>query len=322
MRYWLYNTDLYSYYQYNNKIGYKERDNEYAKRNFKEFCGISKNDKVVYTDRKNNIIIGLFTVTTDICKVAKNDTYWPEWHVYGTKLELPEQQIAGEYLNLRSFLSVHSDFESMLNSETCREINVEVYDEVRKAYSNFELYKIKISEATGTKSPTGWQVNPDLLAGLLDYYNSRAVSFASLSVALIFGLVTLTAIIQQYFHEVQVSTSLLPPIIISIILYLLFSFAGGYLLNCYSYYTGMADKVNSEGIIRAYFKDLKNITIKIDDSWTSLVDIIHKEQRRHSNSWPKSTLKEHSWLFKLLFGILIILLGLFSYWELIQQVIT
>jgi hypothetical protein len=127
------------------------------------------------------------------------------------------------------------------------EIDKNLYNFIKEAYSDAN-YFTKVEETVGNYGPTGWRLDPDLLAGLLDYYNSRAVSFASLLVASIFGLVTLSAIIQVTFKEnIQLTNNVIFSFIISVILYGLFSGAGLYMLKSYSYYTSMADKVKVHG---------------------------------------------------------------------------
>jgi hypothetical protein len=179
-----------------------------------------------------------------------------------------------------------------------------------------------VEETIGTCGPTGWRLDPDLLAGLLDYYNSRAVSFASLLVASIFGLVTLSAIIQITFGNATLEISLLIPLIMSLLLYLLFSVAGLYMLKSYSYYTALADKVKVQGLETPYFKDLKNITFPDDKGLsTSLIDTFYSEQKKHSLSFPKRYIQKYvnTWKFKLLFGVALTFLAVIIYWHIIEQ---
>jgi len=76
-----------------------------------------------------------------------------------------------------------------------------------------------------TYGPAGFILNPEVSVGILEYYNSRATSFASLFVASVFGLVTLAAIIQSLFSTSTVTiSSNAGLIIITAFLYLIFNF--------------------------------------------------------------------------------------------------
>ncbi len=176
-------------------------------------------------------------------------------------------------------------------------------------------YHIQLKEASGEDGPNGWKIDPDLLAGLLDYYNSRAVSFASLLVASIFGLITLSAIIQAItFKENFALSGLQVPIGISVFLYVLFSGAGLYMLQGYSYYTSMADKIKSEALQRPYFYDLKRLTIwdESNKRYTNLVETFCKAEREHGKSFPKNIV-QHSSILKIIFIVSLALLALFLY---------
>lgn len=172
-------------------------------------------------------------------------------------------------------------------------------------------------------------MDPDAISALLDYYNNRATSFASLLTASIFGLVTLSAIIQFTFDKSflinpNILTNPIIQIVVSVILYLLFSIACYHTLICYSYYTGLADKIKTAGLQTPYISDLKNMKLLEEKDgekkFRSLIEIITETDRDHSKSFPKNLLqKPHA--LKISIPAALALLAVFIYWYVIIQLI-
>lgn len=91
---------------------------------------------------------------------------------------------------------------------------------------------------------------PELFAsrvgGLLDFYSDRAVAHASFLVASIFGLVTLSAIIQQL--DFQLMLFPVPLFWLSVLLFFVFSYLGYYALIRFGFYARIADKLRERGL--------------------------------------------------------------------------
>ena len=168
--------------------------------------------------------------------------------------------------------------------------------------------------------------NQQMMSGLLDYYNSRSTSFASLVLASIFGLVTLSAIIQSMLTSsfpqgatFQFSNNLIP-VGLSLILYILFSFAGFYTIKRYSHYAGIADEIKAAGLEQPFFTELVKIKPCTDNGSNSLIEYIEIINKKDANSWEKR-LMHRSLFFPAVFVISLFVLGVIVYWPLIEKLL-
>jgi hypothetical protein len=91
-------------------------------------------------------------------------------------------------------------------------------------------------------------MNPDtekdqssIIGDLLAHYSSRAVAHASFFIASIFGLVTLSAIIQQLSENVLF-------LILSMLLFFAFSYVGYFTMSRFGYYADLAERLASYGL--------------------------------------------------------------------------
>jgi hypothetical protein len=322
VNYWVVSCNLLAYHQHDDLIGQKE--DKKINVDFTMFRKIENGNKIVYIDQENGIVFGLFEIKSSRFSMPEDDPYWSGVEAYKIKRELPKHKTDDYFLSVNSFLvkNPQISFEKFHTRATCVDIDEQTYKSIEEAYSDYTLYK-RINAVTGTAGPTGWRVDPDLLAGLLDYYNSRSVSFASLLVASLFGLVTLSAIIQSVFQNATLSLSIVIPLVISLFLYLLFSGAGWYLLKGYSYYTGLADKIKSNAIEIPYFKDLQNIKVYNSDVAVDLAGVLYKEERLHAVSPVKKFISKYvgTWQFNLLLFMAVLGLAILSYWPFIHQMI-
>lgn len=92
----------------------------------------------------------------------------------------------------------------------------------------------------------------EVLSALLGFYSGRAVSFASLFVASIFGIVSFLAIIQGIGDNWQLR-------LVSIFPYVAFSIAGWYTYRKFSFYAEIAHAIEHDGLRMSFAEDLRNI---------------------------------------------------------------
>ena len=285
------------------------------------FSKIKKDDLIVYYAFGAGVIVGIFQVMSIIQKSPENSNVKGRM-VYNIKLLTdPEYYLDFKKLSVDStFDSINKSYESNYSfKDFCQQMNDKDFLLIQQHFVNQNSpYKIKLKKQENSFGPTGWQLDSNLLSGILDYYNSRATSFASLFVASVFGLVTLSAIIQQTFNPTYMistaSDSL--QVAISFSLYLLFSGAGLYTLRAYLFYTGETDRVKSTGIDIPYMNELERVwgvgAEKKIYNESSLRESIRKSGRKYGNSLLK--IKKNP-IFIFLYVTIIILMAFFIYWQ-------
>jgi hypothetical protein len=223
---------------------------------------------------------------------------------------------------------------------------------IKAGLSQLEYLK-EVRCEEGSMGAAGFIVNQDVMAGLLDYYNSRSTSFASLVVGSIFGLVTLLAVIQSTFKGVIITVNNAPLLAISIALFFIFSFASLYTVECYFHYATVADKIKTVGIQERFFTQLNQLTVPVINPYEfeqislkdkisrkvkttsnsiiglkapkkkkqiSLIGLIKDMEYRHSRKWLKRIVQK-SGALQVIFSIAAVLLFIFVYWDQVIQLL-
>ncbi|MCW4005682.1 MAG: EVE domain-containing protein [Candidatus Bathyarchaeota archaeon] len=289
---------------------------------------IKNGDIIVYYAKNDGVVVGLFKVISDAAPL-RADKDGKEYRVHKiepyvtfgkwTYLDFIKLLQRKEDSNLRSkLLPVLS--RKYYSEDQCQKLDEKEYLEIANALSDHTL-RVKHN------GPTGWKANPDLLCGILDYYNSRATSFVSLLMASVFGLVTLSAIIQSLHSIFGASLTLFEQLILilAVLLYLLFALAGYYTLNSYAHYTGIADKVKQFGIDKPYYVDLKRI-VNIESSRTkeenlAISDYISKRDTQRGNAVIKKIMKRSA-VFPISYMVTISLLAIIAFNSYMQYALT
>jgi hypothetical protein len=312
---WLYRSTTLDYQKHEDLIWVRSQKQE----KYDLALEPKDNDFIVYYDCIKYQIIGIFKIDSSIHTLT-DDAFWDNSIVYHIVPYLTPPQ--GHAISIENLQRNNPVLKSLFQLETktvYEQITEDSFNTIKQACLNPPNYR-KAIESTGENGLTGWKINPDLLAGLLDYYNSRAVSFASLLVASVFGLITLSAIIQIVFWD-QNNLTKYYPLAISIVLYLLFSGSALYMLKCYSYYTRISDLIKTEAINKAYFSDLKKLRVWDDDKKkdSNLAEIMASVEKTHGKSFPKGIIQKWKYSFGLIFSVAVVLLALFIYWQIITQ---
>ena len=152
------------------------------------------------------VIVGIFEVLSTKTFFIKDPNQ--EKYVFAKKI----RKIRGskdEYLNFKK-LAENSNFRELdLNkilekNETWSLLDDTDYSKIEQAYDNLSL-KTKIKNKPNEFGPNGWIMDPEVINGILSYYNGRATSFSSLFLASIFGLLALAAILQSVFNQLDLN---------------------------------------------------------------------------------------------------------------------
>lgn len=150
------------------------------------------------------------------------------------------------------------------------------------------------------------------LSALLDYYSDRATSFASLFVASVFGLVTLSAIIQVFEGDVL-------RYYIAGIPYFAFVLSGGYTWSQFSFYADISNKIEFFGLRERCRTGLEKIPFKIkvgnkiyDTNLYEEIDFSCGGRKYQPIKW---LLNLGSYVFAILYVILIGGLTIITYWN-------
>ena len=152
-----------------------------------------------------------------------------------------------------------------------------------------------------------------VLSALLDFYADRAAAFASLFVASIFGLVTLSALIQNY------SGNNFLWYIIAGVPYIAFVLSGYFTWMRFRYWADLAHNLEFYGLSEPYKSELKKIDCvhkegnenKVTDFYSYAEDM-HKKQ---NNSRVGKFFVIMRRYFSLFYLLLIIFLTIIVYWS-------
>jgi len=166
MNYWFIVHDLEAYEQHNDLIGCRVKSPSLRQPWFKQFAEIKKGDKIVYYTTKNNVVVGIFDVVSDITYLEK-DPHWNEIMVYSIKpAEMPPN---GFYLDFKKLiLSKTVKFDlfpksekwyAYLQGKTCRKLTEHDYlivkGHLNKREYLIEKDKVKVGKTKWHKKPKG-----------------------------------------------------------------------------------------------------------------------------------------------------------------------
>jgi hypothetical protein len=325
---WFVAYDIEIYYLHKDMIGNVSKLTKFKRvPKSKDFEDIQKDDIIVYYTPNQGWLTGIFQVES-VMEYKKHDAVWDK--TFWIRIKPYKMLSAGEFFDFNKFLKENSlsslnfsIFENLSSAGSFKILEETDYLKIEQAFSDYR-YIIKIKGQDGHDGPTGYALNPELVNGLLDYYNNRATSFANLLVASIFGLITLSAIIQLTFVPNFQLTSLahILQIVFSFLLFLIFSIACYYMLTNYSYYTRIAELIKLYGLQKPNWLDFDKIMAPQEEngklSSAGLVKTTMKIDKEHFNSFPKKLLK-HSRIQYFFFGLTLSLLAVFIYWNVIIQ---
>lgn len=165
MSYWFIVHDLKAYEQHRNLIGCRTKQSGLQEPWFRQFGEIKKGDKVVYYATKNNVIVGIFDVISDIAYLP-SDPQWKEIMVFAIKpSEMPTE---GYYVDFKkAMLSDRAtkfdlfpkkeQWSAYLQGKTCRKLTEHDYQLI-KEYLKKPEYLIKIEEVEVKE--TKWHKEP------------------------------------------------------------------------------------------------------------------------------------------------------------------
>jgi predicted RNA-binding protein len=165
MNYWFIVHDLKAYEQHRNLIGCRVKQSGVQEPWFRQFAEIRKGDRIVYYAIKNNVIVGIFDVISDITYLT-SDPHWKEIMVYGIKpAEMP---VEGYYVAFKKALlsdkatkfdlfPKKEKWYAYLQGKTCRKLTEHDYQLIREYLKKTE-YLIKKEEVIVTE--TKWHKKP------------------------------------------------------------------------------------------------------------------------------------------------------------------
>ena len=164
MNYWFIVHDLKAYGQHNDMIGCRVKQPGVHEPWFRQFAEIKKGDRVIYYATKNNVVVGIFDIVSDI-KYLANDPHWNEIMVYTIKpAEMPPD---GYYLDFKkALLNKTARFDlfpkiekwyAYLQGKTCRKLTDRDYL-IIKDYMKKPEYLIKIEDVEVKE--TKWHKKP------------------------------------------------------------------------------------------------------------------------------------------------------------------
>jgi hypothetical protein len=343
---WFLVLGLIDYKQHNDLIGnvVKKKcwrvmkENGEAISTTREFAKIKENDIIVYYTARDGLIVGIFRIVppknNEYVQKKKNHWYvtdsdpaWIESMVYGIEeLHMPPPK---KYLDFKKFLddekqapfktqaisslSKLEEFCNNIQNGICQELDSEDFCRIKNELLNTgSPYLIDANASTRADVST--------LAVLLDFYNSRATSFASLFVASIFGIVALSImaqsiIISRWFDLI--------PLGFSVVLYILFALAGAYTFKRYSFYGNVAGYIKTSLSVQFYEELTKpKVSTIINGKYRelSLVNFITKREQEESNFFIGILLHQKE-AFIRLYILSIILLGIIVYWHVLKVVL-
>jgi hypothetical protein len=102
LNYWLVIHSLASYSIHNNLIGCSVKRKGLPKPSFEQFAHIQKGDKVIYYAAKDQVVVGIFDITSDMIHLS-NDPVWKEMAVF--KIEPFEMPPRDFYVNFSKALA-------------------------------------------------------------------------------------------------------------------------------------------------------------------------------------------------------------------------
>jgi hypothetical protein len=156
-----------------------------------------------------------------------------------------------------------------------------------------------------------------VLSALLDFYADRASGFASLFVASIFGLVTLSAIIQSFNDSNPWWYALAG------VPYFAFVISGYYTWNRFRYWAGIAHSIQCFGLLIPHksiiekIKCYKEVEGKTEE--TDLYSFITNEGEKQKDEFIKKEILDRGYhSFTFLYLILVVFLTIIIYWRFLR----
>jgi len=158
MNYWFIVHDLKAYGQHSDMIGCRVKRLGVREPLLRQFAEIKKGERIVYYATKNNVVVGIFDVVSDMTYLA-NDPHWKEIMVYTIKpMEMPPE---GFYLDFKKALlsdkiakfdlfPQKEKWYLYLQGKTCRKLTEHDYqlirDYLKKPEYLIKIEKVKIKE--------------------------------------------------------------------------------------------------------------------------------------------------------------------------------
>lgn len=149
------------------------------------------------------------------------------------------------------------------------------------------------------------------IGDLLGHYSSRAVAHASFFIASIFGIVTLSAVIQQMSEKPWFWFLFL---VLSMLLFFGFSYVGYYTMKRFGYYADLAEVLSNQGLRRE--EVMREILMRAQDNETLLKHFDSNTENQRKSVLLRGLLAEPAYSSPLLAGgywVGIFLLGLIAY---------
>jgi hypothetical protein len=310
---WFVFQNLTGYYQHNNLIG-----NEVAQAGLREpktpkFADIKKGDFIVFYTPGSHFIVGLFKVASEM-EYLPIDAYWSPSMVY--KIKSYKKPHVGKFIDFGKIIEDNEEKDAFQEfhpstelwdfvdqEKICMDLSEKEYSLIENAFDDSEYF-------------TNEHVNIDVLVGLLDYYNSRATSFANLVIAVIFGTVTLAAIIQLIANGFEASSYEQIPLLVIGLLYGVFVWAGYYTFKTYTFYAGKADKLKTLGLEEPYVEDLSKLTYpdQKGNKYSNVPESFREIDNKQSHSAFKEFLQKSYYFETAYFGSLLTL-AVIVYWS-------
>jgi hypothetical protein len=301
-RKWLVAQDLVSYRFYNDRIGNLLVEPGNSTTKTPAFNDISIGDKIFYYAYPEKTLVGLFEVISKKKFCTKEECHNGDdpWAYYNIK---PIEAIT--HFTDISKLSIGEDkFDSFPNG-----LLSEKFDEFRgcKELSETDFLKLKYFNVTQKFDKVfSKENNVAIFSAVLEFYGNRATSFVSLFVASIFGIVTLSAIIQVINSPT--------PVLISTIPYFIFSLAGFYTLQRFFYYVDLAEKVKTNCLEIPNYFDL-NINSVFDSSTKESIGFSDYVVRNAKRKPILKRILDYTIVFPLVYFATLLLLGIVVYWN-------
>jgi len=193
MNYWFIIHDLIAYQQHSDLIGCRVKRPGLPQPMLKQFAEIKKGDRIVYYATKNNVIVGIFDVTSDITYLEK-DPYWNEIMVYSIKPAIMPPE--GFYLDFKKLLfSENVKFDLFPNKEmwyaylqgkTCRKLTEHDYKIIETNINNPE-YLIEKEKVKIAKTKWHEEAKPEKEITTIETSTHDAIVESLLTIGQIFG---------------------------------------------------------------------------------------------------------------------------------------
>lgn len=327
---WLVSSPYSNYYLHEGLIGNRLEKNHSLEPETRIFKSIKQGDIIAYFDFTSSCLLGLFTVCDKeesvgiFEKTEKNGKSWflqddIDWDPALIHYIKPYLKLQNKWIDLRRYIKDHkSDFSKEFLDYVNKVENEKPEDKVQKYIctalnpSDYNILK-KIFETSQSayliETPNVLFQNSEEVSSLLEFYNSRATSFANLFVASVFGIVTLSAIV------VSLSIGEFWRSIFSMIPFWLFVIAGAYTLYRYYFYAGIAEGIKTQGFLYTNTRTSRiNGESKRCFRNAGLTGYVERKRRSKNGDFLRNRITKIplTWIY----GFAIAALFVFVYWNL------